>query len=315
MHHRAISTLAAGVLLTLAVGCEPPTVHFRHAIGTLPLDRNARNVAVGDFEAQAGPHDAVADHLTSILAGRLGESDYYTVTAPDRADLRLGGDIHIEATDVRGRRTIRHWVYGSNPPARQVVPTLIRRVEMRVAFAIANDSGKHLGAVEVRRFYDSTTDPTVRGELGLARPDDPDRVPETETIVRNLLDDAADEFLGMFEPVWIEADVKMRPAKGKATRDGFAAARRKDYAEAADQLADARADAPDDPAAALNLAVAEEAAERFERAMVHYAAAAKASTPADDAEPSDLHRDAKAGLLRVSRVLQRDIRDLPKLSD
>lgn len=298
------------VAAALLIGCQPPSSDVRHPVMSLPISPATQVVQVMPFTVHKGADERFGQFVTGQMIDRLGASEHYRVAAAgEQPDMVLGGDLAVETTDVRSKRTIRHWAYGSNPPAPMVVETLVRTAKLRVNFALTDPRGGHsLGSVEIRRTYDSAKDPAVRGGLGLARPDDPDRVPLTEQIVQDLLTSAAGNFMEIFEPVYIEGTVAMKDVGGSATRRGFAAVRSEEWDEAIALLTEALAESPQDPKRLYNLGGAEELAGRFEPAMIHYSAADKAAE-----EESELQVECHAALLRVSRVLQRDVRNLPEL--
>jgi len=293
---RGLQFVAAwvGVLAFLAAGCAPPTVAVRHELpGALPLPAAVSAASAGEFTVRSGPKGDYAAFLKQKLTERLAEAP----VAPAGEPVVVGGTVEMETKDATGKRTVRGRDSATGELHDVELPTLVRTASVKVDFDVqrAGEAGQPLGTAEVRRSYTSASDATVRGELGLDRPDDPARVPPAEEVIRHLLAECAEAFVGMIAPVVIEAQVPMRPVPAGRADAAFDAARKGDYTRAAALLAEALAASPDDPALHFNRALAAEAAGDLAVAAEHYQKAWDLSNQQDPA--------AQQGLQRARRVL------------
>jgi len=169
--------------------------------------------------------------------------------------------------------------------------------EVGVQFVVTRAvGGEHLVTVEVRRSYDSPADPRVRGPLGLERPDDPQRVPPAEQVLRELLTECVEAFCRMVAPVELVARVPLRPAASRQGAAALDAARVGDFQAAIGRLQAAVEAAPNDANLRFNLAVVCEAGGEFEAALSHYQAVVK---QAEGRDPL-----ADEGARRLRRVLR-----------
>jgi hypothetical protein len=269
------------------VGCEPPTVTIRHEfaspVGT-PAD--LRPARAAPLEVVEGPADGYGKHASDHFAAAYGPS---TLTAAGT----VGGRLFIKVDNTEGTRVIRN-LADDGTMSEQTIPTLVRGVELRAEFTWDARQG-HPVTVEVRRRYNSTADPDVRGEYGLYRVDDPDRVPATDAIIRRLIEAAVEEFVGMIRPITHEAKVQLEPVKGPAAKKAFDLAEEGEY-----QLAAAGFGFVEGPSAKFNSAVMTEAACDYAEALRLYSHVVE-DTPSD--EDNQLHVAAKQGVARCNRAV------------
>jgi tetratricopeptide (TPR) repeat protein len=316
------SALAALSVCLVAVGCAPPVVKVRHTLpAALPLPAGAGRLRVGEITVAQGSTTSVAEapsggaavpitpELAGFMKARLGEAlEAKGLIHPHPADARPavgGGECVIDATihaaihEARGKRTVLLLDPATKATMPIEVPTLIRRAEVRVEFALSRaGAGGGLGIAEVVRTYDSAFDPAVRGELGLDRPDDPNRVPPAEPIIGGLLDRCAEAFKSMITPTPLNADLQLRPAGGDTDncRKAFAAAGEEDWPQAVAEFQKALAAEPLNAALHFNLAVAAEAAGLLDLAVSQYGQALELAGE-KDAEAYD-------GARRCRRVIE-----------
>ena len=282
-------TLAATGLLSL--GCAGPTIMIRHELPpAVTTSTRAPAFEAGDFRRRA---DATAGHAETMRA-MTGEA---LAALPSGADgaVRVGGTILVDANDSRSERTVAATVSEAGGPRQ--IPTLVRKIDVVVVFTLTGSAGEDYGGVEARASYDSRSDPRVIGPLGLGRPDDPDRVPASETVIRELLADCAATLRRALEPGVVVATVQLRPASSPAGGKAFDAIRDGDYGAALSHARTATQARPDDPDAWFNLAAIEEHQGRLADAEAHYDKAFELS--------GEEHAEAKEATLRVERVRRR----------
>jgi len=287
----------------------------------LPLPADAKALRVGRISV-VGPATAaytfgevpaggavvpVTPELARLMATRLGQALETkghihprlgdTRPAANSGECIIDATIHVAIHEMRGKRDVLLLDPATKATRPREVPTLVRRAEVRVEFAVTRaGAGQGLGIVEVARTYDSALDPAVRGELGLERPDDPNRVPPVEAIVKDLLDQCAPVFQCMISPTPIGALVQLRPAWGPEADKAFAAIREHSYGLVVEEFRKALAVDPNSPARIFNFAVAAEAGDEFDQAEKHYQRAFDLSGE-KDAEAYD-------GARRCRRVLE-----------
>ena len=300
-----VTMTVAGILVCLAgAGCAPPAVSVHHELpAALPTEQPPETIQLGKVsvvEPATQPVSAVLEdnadaprggeavRITPELAEFMKEqlsralpavwkSSQPPTTRPGpKAATRceVSPTIRAVVRDARGTRQVLR-VDSSNEEVTPVeLPTLVRWVRMRVIFNVAcsggGQAGKRFGAVEVTMKYNSALDPNVRGELGLDRPDDPNRVPPVKTIVADLLDGAADVFGRAIASTPIDKTIQLRKAPGPAVEKGFAAVREKSWLVAMNEFQNALGDRPDDAVLHFNLAAAAEAGDRLDLAQEHY---------------------------------------------
>jgi len=296
--HRILSIISLGAVMGLAAaGCAPPVLVVRHRLPPdLPLPAEARRVHLGEVTVASGPADGYAKFAADALAERLARAGALEVAAPGAdADLVLGATLRIDLGDEAGRRNVQEMESETRRLATVGVPTLVRTAAVHADFVVTRAAdGRRLGAVEADEAYRSTADPRVRGPLGLGRPDDPARVPSAETVVRELLGACADTLGRMLESREVVARVPLRPAPGAASREGFAAAGKGDFAAAAGHFRAALDAAPASAAARFNLAAALEAGGDLRAALALY------EKVAEESEGRDL--EAGEAVLRLTRA-------------
>ena len=145
------------------------------------------------------------------------------------------------------------------------------------------------------QFRRSAVDPRVRGELGLLRPDDPERIPAVETIVEELLSECVDGFCGMVAPVKATHTIPLRSAW--RLNAGVRAVKAGDLASAEAEFLSVIADRPEDGDALFNLGAVLEARGKLAPAAEAYGKAATLNNGAD--------AEAKAAAKRVRLVRAR----------
>jgi len=296
------------VLLAAAMaGCAAPVLSIRHALpAAVPLPEGTRMVRVGRFAVTpTGPKGIRTDRkqaaagLTEALQKRLSRHWAIDGDAEARAHaVEVTGEIAIETNDARGTRRIRRYAQEADAWQAQQVPTLVRTATVHVTFRLARPGAKEtLFAVETDRSYASTEDPRVRGPLGLDRPDDPQRVPPADQVIRELLDGCAAAFVRMIAPQAVTAEVKTRGTWHGRGNEGLKAAQGGDLETAARLLEAAVDEKHDDVTLRFNLAAVLETMGRLEDALAHYTAVVE-RTDGKDAEAAEAAR-------RVRRVLKR----------
>jgi hypothetical protein len=291
----------ASVASFLLSGCAGPVVAIRHTLPpALPLPDDLALPRAGEVVvAEMTPPDRVdpeaqARSLQDCLAVHLPEQ------GSGARQAIVDGQAYVTVDDQRSQRTVRVYDPQTDTTSPQEVQTLVREVNLRVDFTIRSVDGEVLGRAEVRRSYNSATDPEVRGELGLGRPDDPARVPAAEKILAQQCREAAEELASLLRPVDVKADVELLPVGGEHARGGLEAARQEDYAAAAEAFQAALA-IQDDAQLQFNLGATAEAAGQLEQAQAAWEKAA--SSEALPQEKRDIARRGQARARRVGQVL------------
>lgn len=271
------ATVVAVVAALGIAGCGGPVVTVRHQLPPdLPLPAGPKLVRLGEFKVVSGPADSYGEYTAGELAEQfrpMGEYmtvDAFGAEAPDWPRLTISANIHIDAKDTTGKRTIRRLQPTTTQAQPQEVPTLTREVSLRVDFVMLDAAGKQIAAAENRASYDSTKDPRTRGPLGLDRPDDPANVPPTQTVVRELLTACVGSFIRMARPPVESVDVQLRRSFSRAGREGTAALTEGNFHLAMHHLAADVEARPKDLKLLFNLAVAAEGAGELATALKHY---------------------------------------------
>jgi len=283
-----------------AAGCAAPALSVRHTLpAPVPLPKGTEMVRVGAFRVTPAGHEHAAAVLTEALQKRLSRHWAIDGDADARARaVRMTGRIALETNEARGTRPVRTWDEAAGAWQDRKVPTFVRTASAHVTCRVTPpDAGGTGFAVEAERSYDSTADPQVRGELGLGRPDDPDRVPPMDTIVAGLLDGCADDVVHMLAPQAVEADIQTRAVWDGEANEGLKAAEAGRWDQAIEHLVNAVEKNPDDTAVRFDLAAALEATGRLEAALGHYQAVLERTDGKDT--------DAALAAQRVERVLKR----------
>ncbi len=286
----AIAVAAILVCLS-AAGCTPPVVSVNHKLpAALPLPTDITALKVGQFTvAEGAPAPsagaaakavAITPELASFITGGLARHLAETLPAATDGPGVVGGSLHVSIADTRSMRTVMRLAPTTKATTPVEVPTLVRTVRLRIDFAVSRaGDGQGLGIAEVVRAYDSATDPAVRGELGLERADDPNRVPPVETILEGLIAQCAKAFKRMITPTPADAKIQLRSVGGAA--DAFAAARKADWHQAVALFQKAQAADPENGSMSFNLAAVAEADDQLDLAARHYTHALKLSGEKD----------------------------------
>ncbi|HET6430477.1 MAG TPA: tetratricopeptide repeat protein [Phycisphaerae bacterium] len=308
MRMRLRWALPAGFALTWAAGCAGPVVKVSHVLpAAVPMPAGVVLINPrGTFTVT--PPDAglygqfVIDLLNErplfVSSGQLRAARVVTSEIQPEQVVFVGGRITIKADDARGARQVRRPNATTREPELLDLPTLVRTVELTVDFVLTRaHSGEQVTTVETHRSYSSTADPRVRGELGLHRPDDPQRIPPADQVIRELLTECAETFRAMVLPLVVTAEIPMRGTLNEQGRYGLKAAEQGAYQNAVGFFESAVKQSPNDVSLLFNLAVACEAAGRLADAARHY------QTVADRTQARDPH--AAEAAQRVQRVLAR----------
>ena len=266
-----VLAILSGVLA--AAGCGPTVVPIKHVLpAAVPVGSGIERIEAGPFVVKDRAADGWAAFTAEALGKRLaevqGQDQPTTATGPAA---RVSGDIRVRTTDRSGMRTVRSWDDDNDRLETHDIPTLVRRADVGVDFVIAVDGAAEPSVtVQVRRSYDSLGDPRVRGKLGLQRPDDPARVPDAETIIRELLTECVDSFCAMIAPLEVNVEVPLRPTLDIKGSSGIDAAGKGDLGPALRLLGAAAADWPKDVNLAFDLAVVAEAQDKLQVALEQY---------------------------------------------
>ena len=289
------------VILGLATfGCTGPRITVRHNLGRpVGMGIDPGSFRVGQFRAQPDAFAELTTYLQSKLRQNLTDIARTTAVTPEPAQpsssLAIGGLIIVTAEDLEGLRHIRRW----NPQRRNLedleVPSLRRDVTVTVHFALRDNATRtDEVTLETYRSYRTHQDPQIRGDSGLLRPDDPERVPPIDTIARRLVDECLSDFIAMIYPYEVVAHVPLRRVYGSEATNGLHAAQAGDYVGAARFYRSALRARPDDPHLHFNLAIVREAAGDLAAAEAHYRQALELRQ-----QPDEL---AQTGLDRVTRL-------------
>ena len=298
----ALAVAAISVCFS-AAGCAPPVVSVHHKLpAALPLPTDITGLRVGQFILAESPQAAagqgtqavkVTPELASLMTDGLTRELTETLPAVADGPGIVGGTLHLAITDTRGVRTVLRMDPADKSTTPVKVATLVRTVRLRVDFAVSRAAGgEGMGIAEVVREYDSAADAAVRGELGLERPDDPNRVPPVETILDGLLAQCAQAFTRMVTPTPADAEIPLRSAGGAPASEAFDAARKGNWPQALAAFSKAVAADPENPTLHFNLAATAEADDQLDLAARHYEQALKLSGE-KDIEAQDAARRCK----------------------
>jgi len=268
-----MATAALLAAMAAMAGCAAPVLSVRHPLpSAVPLPEGTEVIRIGTFTATPAGHQYAVAALTEALQTRVSEHWAIDGNAQARAHaVDVAGEIGITTSEASGTRRLRRYDEAAGQWREHQVPTLVRTAGVLVTFHLTRPGeAASLGAVDVGRTYVSTADPRVRGELGLARPDNPENVPPTDQIVRQLLEACAGEFVGMIAPNAVEAEVKTRGTLNGEANTGLKAAEAGNLDKAVEHLALAVARNPEDVTLWFDLAAALEAAGQLEKALGHY---------------------------------------------
>ncbi len=289
------TTLYLPVLIAmLLVGCGAPTVAVSHTLpAAVPLGADIGQLQTGNI-AISGYDTAMAAPAKDMLAKRLAEAKL----PPGSQTARVDAKVVISVVDKQTQRQMRR----VNPQTMQIeivdLPSLVRTIDLKAEFTIVDpSSGKAMLGVDTHRSYTSTGDPRMWGELGLARPDDPDQVPPSDTVLQEMFADCVEEFCNMLAPVIVTATIQMRPTLNSHGQAGLKAAGQGDFAAALSHLQTATSDEPQNVDLMFDRGVAAEAAGQLEEAIKSYQSAFELS--------KDKDAQAQAGAERVGLVISR----------
>lgn len=283
--------------MLLAVGCGAPKVQVAYDLpGALAIPPEVRSIEVGQVNVSPGFWQGKRDNLEDALRSCMPAE--YRPDDGAAAEAVLMAEAFIESAEKKGARAVRVWASRDEPMAERVMPTLHRRLDVRVVFTLTGADGRRLLAAEDRKTYNSLEDPRVRGEDGLGRPDDPDRVPPAELLVGEMLHAAAETFCGMIAPVSTQAEHAFRQVDAKASGEAQRTAARGDYAVAVAMYQTAALERPDDADAQFNLGLAAEAAGDLALSEQAYGRAVELSNRNDTEAVNALARVRHVRLLR-----------------
>ncbi len=298
-----LSSLLLFAMSFLAVGCGGPVLSIRHVLPPdLPAPYSAQAITVGRFTAASGPENSYADKtaeaLKERLVRRIREGKSTGLGTSRTGPVIVTGEVHVETKDMKGTRTIRRRSSDASVMASHEVETLIRTAVVRVDFIITRKSDNvRLGAAEARQAYSSLTDPRVRGDLGLGRPDDPSAVPKAGTIVHELLGKCVDTFCRMITPPVVVAEVQLRGTLQDDGQKALAAAEAKDCKPALVHARAAVRAEPNNVNLLFNLAAIAESCGELKTALNHYEEVVKRTGGRD--------RQAGEAVVRLRRVIAR----------
>ncbi len=282
------------LIAMLLAGCGAPAVTVSHTLpASVPLGADIGQLQAGNI-AITGYDTAIGESATDILAKRIAQAKLPAGSQTARVDVKAV----ISVVDNEGQRQMRR----VNPQTKQIeivdLPSLVRIIDLKAEFAVVDPaSGKALLAVDTHRSYTSTDDPRMWGELGLARPDDPDQVPPAETVLREMFADSVDEFCNMLAPVVVTETIQMRPTLNSDGQAGLKAAETGDFAAALSHLQTATSAEPKNVDLMFDKGVVAEAAGQLEEAIESYQAAFTLSNETD--------AQAQSGAERVRKVIAR----------
>ncbi len=300
-----LSSLLLFAMSFLAVGCGGPVLSIKHVLPPdLPAPYCAEAITVGQFTKVSGHEEAYADKTAEMLKERLCRrmrESKFRDGASRTGPVIVTGEVHVETKDVKGTRTIRRRSSDASALASHKVDTLIRTAVVRVDFVITRKSDNvRLGAAEARQAYSSLTDPRVRGDLGLGRPDDPAAVPEAGTIVNELLGKCVDTFCRMITPPVVKVEIQLRGTLQADGQKALAAVESVEWKPRQAALGHARAAVraePNNVNLLFNLAAIAESYGKLKTALDHYENVVKRTGGRD--------RQAGEAVVRLRRVLAR----------
>lgn len=269
-------------------GCSTPTISIHHSLPrAVPPPEGVTAFRVGNVTAtpqsDADLTAYTAETLRQSLADEVNSSEMETASKID---------VHLtaEVTDNVSQRMLRPAGGGEL----QALPSLVREATVSAEFHIIPPGGGEGVRCHSSAKYTSLADPRTRGELGLARADDPANVPPEETILRELVVECVEEFTGMIQPMEVRAEVPLRGSWASGAGEAIQQAGEGNYDAARAGFAQAVETHPD-ATLHFNLAALCEATGKLEEAREQYRLAA-------EARPDDT--EAAEGLRRVDNVLR-----------
>lgn len=267
--------LAAAILSGLAAsGCATPTVAITHKLpAAVPVLNLPAKVSAENFAPRADASPSLARLAAKLVIERMPAA-IGPAKAGESAGANLftvGGTVRVKAHDVKGRRLLRVLDRASGKLRAEQLPSLVRTADLEADFVVRRrGSDQPIVTIETRRRYNSATDPAVRGELGLRRPDDPALVPPLDKVCQRMLAECVDEFWAMLTPSEINLRVRLRPVPGPQARAGFQAVRQGRIDAAVEQFEAAALARANQPDTLYDLAVLREAAGKLPQALANY---------------------------------------------
>jgi len=302
MSLRRYQTLAALILAACSVGCTAPVVTITHHFGSaVPIPPHA-DLRPGVFTLNCPDpldlSDFIRQTLTDCAVRRPAASTHEPVAPPSPTlAVTVSGTIDVDINEESGSRPVRRRDRETGQLTSVRVPFLVRQISLDADIVVTPADNAPAVTVEIRRSYDSRQDPRVRGDLGLARADNPDTVPASAIVIRELLAECLWDFCDMLQPIDFTVEAALRPSLDGMARAGLKAADKHNLTTAAARFADAHRRRPKDADILYNLAVTTEAIGRLDAAAAHYADVLKLKKQKDP--------QAKAALTRVRRVTAR----------
>lgn len=264
---RGIAVLIMAGLLSgalLLAGCGGPTVTVRHRLAGDIHELSGYRLTAGAFAVE-GDAPTYGDHARRTLRERLR-----AMASQGQSSAEVGGVCSIRVEDVRAVRNIRQ-----SGPAGEVTPTtvpsLVRKIDVHVLFTVVDPAtGQTLAQAETHATYRSPDDERSRGPSGLCRVDDPRTTPPADMVIREMIDQCVERFVGMVAPRVVERSILLRPMGDPLGRRAVAALSQGQASQAVDWLTQVVAARPGDANARLNLAVAAELAGQLPLANRQY---------------------------------------------
>jgi len=275
--------LAVPCVLVSAIGCSGPTVLVIHTLpAAVPVADLSSKFVPGSFTVEGQPNGKIASLAAKLLAEHMPETWRRTSRQANGSTLEVAGLVHIKAEDRATKRGLLRRDAAGKELREVEVPSLVRRVCLETRFVVTQAGAPEpLVTVETRKSYDSTADPRVRGELGLSRNDDPEKVPPTDEIVTELLVECIQEFWQMVTPTVARKEIALKPVGGPDAAAGFRAVEAGDLASAVEHFRKAARAKPDEHNALFDLAVVREATGKLTEALEDFRQAAKLASSED----------------------------------
>jgi len=292
--HFHITITAAALLATAMGGCAAPVARIVHNLpAPLELKGALGDLTVREFRLTDGSGQAVADFAAQTLRDRLA-----VIAGPASGDSPLPIDalIDVVVNDTDTQRMVGQYDTDAGQVDTVPVPSLVRQADVTTQFQVLEPDGSVVVA-EIRRTYDSRTDPATWGELGLNRSDDPAGVPAADVVVRQLLTEAVDSFVEMIRPLEVRVDVPMRWVGGSDAEKALVAAEKGDFVSALANFEAQQLRRPDDVNLLFDVAVAAEASGELRTALAAYQKVVELT------DSQDL--EAAAGADRLGRIMPR----------
>jgi len=293
---------ACAVAVILSGGCAGPRVNIVHTLpAAVPLPVETPQIQPGQFQADGPGEDWIPAFLREQIQQRRWAATNGTtgVSGAEGGEIiEMDGTVRSRVRDESGRRPVERGDTDQGTLKEEQIPYLIRTVDVRAVFELHRVGEEFPDArLETAEQYRSVNDPRVWGRFGLQRPDDPQRVPPVEQILRELLRECVDTALGMVRPLEMQVTLAFRPVCGEQGTAGLKAAEAREFSEAAGHFRRALDDRPGEANLLFNLGLACEGAGDFAAAAESYEAALKQSDGKDE--------EARASAERARRLESR----------